>query len=95
MANVDIKLDDEYIKNMGKLYGEWCEELQKGIDSYILIMNTILSEAIIEGETAEALKEFVSYAKTLSGIIEPLGNECQNMCNNYLVEIDKADSELY
>lgn len=95
MAYADIKINDEYVNNMGKIYSEWCEELQKGIDNYLSIMDTIATSAIIEGETADAVKDFISYAKTLSGIVEPLGQECMNMCSNYLVEVDKADSELY
>lgn len=95
MANVDIKIEDDYYKNMGKLYVEWYKDLQAGVDKYIKILECILEDAIMEGDTAKALEAFLNYAKTLSGIIEPLGAECEGLCVNYISEVDEADSYLY
>lgn len=95
MANVDIKIDDEYIKTIGEQLEKKCEDLQKGIDSYISILEGIINDSIMEGDTSDALSEFLSYAKALSGIIEPVGKETKGLCINYIQEIDIADSELY
>lgn len=95
MENVEIKIDDEYFSTMGNLFSEWFSDLQDGIDKYIKIMESILDDAIMEGDTSVALETFVNYAKNLSGIIEPLGTECKGLCVNYICEVDKADSYLY
>lgn len=95
MASVDIKIDDDYINNMAKKYASWSEELQEDVDSYLKIMDDILADSIIEGETAEALAEFLEYATSLNKIINSLGEECKAFCVNYLGEIDDADSYLY
>ena len=95
MANVDIKIDDDYIKTMGENLQKKCELLQGGVDKYIAILGEILECAIMEGETADALESFLNYAKALSGIIKPVGEECKGLCDNYLLEIDAADEELY
>lgn len=95
MAKKDIRIDDEYFNAMGIFYSKEYGELQDGVDKYIKIMESIIEDAIIEGKTAKALESFVNYAKVLSGIIKPLGEECKGLCINYLSEIDEADSFLY
>lgn len=95
MANTDIKIDDEYFEEMGKLFVEWYSDLQDGVDKYIKIMKSILDDSIMEGDTSIALREFVNYANNLSNIIKPLGTECKGLCVNYISEVDKADSYLY
>lgn len=95
MANVDIKIDDDYIKASAKLLQKKSEDLQNGVDNYLSILDGILSDAIMEGETADALNSFISYAKTLAGIIKSVGEECKVLCENFLQEVDIADSELY
>ena len=95
MAKANIRVDDDYFKAMGMFYSERYEELQDGVDKYIEIMETIIENAIIEGDTAKALELFIDYAKNLSRIIKPLGEECNGLCVNYIGEIDEADSYLY
>ena len=87
MANVDIKLDDDYFCAMGQMYSEWYEDIQVGIDKYIAIMESIVADAIMEGATAEALKVFIRYAKNLSGIVQPIGTECKGLCVNFMDEV--------
>ena len=69
--------------------------IQKYIDDYLKIMNDILYDSIMEGETAQALKEFLGYAQSLDGIVKTLGQESKGLCVNFLHEIDEADSYLY
>lgn len=95
MASAEIKLNDEYINGIGSMFLNWSEILQKHIDDYLKIMNAILNDSIMEGETADAIKEFLSYAQNLDGIIKTLGEESKGLCVNYLHEIDEADSYLY
>ena len=95
MANAEIKIDDEYFNAMGILFSEWSSDLQDGIDKYINILNAILEDSIMEGDTSTALQAFAEFAKNLSGIIREMGTEVKGLCLNYITEIDKADEYLY
>ncbi len=95
MASAEIRLDDEYIKDIGQKLNDYAKELQSGVDSYIKILEDIKSDAIMEGDTAEALKVFIEYAANLKTIIETLGVETKGLCVNFLSEVDNADSYLY
>ena len=95
MANSEIRIDDDYVKTMGMRVSEWTKDLQKGIDTYIKIMDGVLADAIMEGETAIALEEFAGYARQLSQMIEPVGTEVLGLSINFLDEVDAADSDLY
>lgn len=97
MANVnpELKIDDDYIKEQAKLIAEWSEDIQKGIDKYISILNNILEDAIIEGSTADALSVFSEYVANLKEIISKTGLETKGLCVNFVLEIDDADSFLY
>lgn len=91
----DIKIDDEYVKLMGTEFSEWSEALQGYVDRYLMILNNTLTDAIISGDTAESLKEFLGYAESLKEVIKTTGQECNGLVLNYLSEVDEADSFLY
>lgn len=95
MANTELKIEDDYIKDQAQLIGEWANDLQESIDKYIAIMNHIIEEAIIEGTTAEALTAFVSYVENLKEIVKEMGTETKGMCLSFLNEVDQADDYLY
>ncbi len=95
MANIELKIEDDYIKDQAQLIGEWANDLQEGIDKYITIMNHIIEEAIMEGTTAEALSTFVYYVENLKEIVKEMGTEAKGMGLSFLNEVDKADDYLY
>lgn len=95
MANTELKIEDDYIKNQAQMIGEWTDDLQGGIDKYITIMNCIIEDAIMEGTTAEALTAFVGYMEKLKNIVKEMGTETKGMCLSFLNEVDLADDYLY
>ena len=97
MANVntEIKIDDDYVNSQAEQIATWSSDLQTGIDKYTGILKNILEDAIIEGETAEALTSFVEYVENLKDIVRDMGEEAKGMCLAFLSEVDEADSYLY
>ena len=51
MAGTALKIDDDYVLNMGETLSEKEKELQSGVDKYLEIMKKISEDAIKEGET--------------------------------------------
>ncbi len=95
MGTSEVRIDDDYILTTGSNLKEWYSDLQDGIDEYISIMEGIVGDAIMEGETAESLKEFLEFVKALSGEIEPIGEECEKILISYKNDVDQADDVLY
>lgn len=97
MANVnsELKIDDDYVKTQANMIEAWAGDLQEGIDKYISILNNIRSDAIMEGETASALTDFIAYVGELKNIVNTMGEEAKGMCLAFLSEVDQADSFLY
>lgn len=91
----EIKIDDDYIKTATTYLKQRYSDLQTGVDDYISIMNNILGTAIIEGETAEALQTYMTYVENLSDALLPLGEECDEIANYFLIAVDQADDVLY
>ena len=44
MAGTALKIDDDYVLNMGETLSEKEKELQSGVDKYLEIMKKILKE---------------------------------------------------
>lgn len=95
MAGTELKIDDEYVTEMGKYFIDKGEELQGYIDKYIQILDKIRTDAIIEGDTAKALDEFIGFSKNLNVIIQELGKNAKKQSEGFAIEIDKADSYLF
>ena len=95
MVNSELKIDDDFVNSMSSLLSEWTSDLQTGTDQYLEIIDAIIEDAIMEGDTAEALKSFASYAQYLQTIISEIGSEVSGLCINFIQEVDAKDSYLY
>lgn len=92
MANTDIELDDDEIKKMGSEISKYCIDLQEGIDKYIKIMENIVSDSIMKGDTSKELHNFITYAKNLNSVVKDAGADSKDLSTNFLSEVDSADS---
>ena len=55
MAGTALKIDDDYVLDMGTTLSDNETELQSGVDKYLEIMKKIREDAIKEGETAHGV----------------------------------------
>lgn len=94
-SKADVKIEDEYVHKSKENFLNWSQELQTHTDKYLSILEDIYSEAITDGETSIALKEFKSYADALKKLINETGTVSAGLCANYLYDVDKADEYLY
>ena len=95
MAGWELKIDDEFVGEMGKRLKTRGTDLQAGIDSYLKTLESIHSEAITKGDTADALAKFIEYGKSLNTIVGELGENIETVCKNYIEKVDEADQYLF
>ena len=95
MAGTALKIDDDYVLNMGETLSEKEKELQSGVDKYLEIMKKIREDAIKEGETAQALDTFITYAGELKNVITEHGVNVNKTCQKFKAEIEENDQYLF
>ena len=60
-----------------------CSDYEKIFDAYIKYLNEIKDTAIVSGETAKALAEFIKQVESLKGDIEEIGKRLKVKVNYY------------
>lgn len=91
----DIIMSDEFVEEMSGKLSKEARRLERNLDDYILLLKEIKERAIMEGNTAKALSEFISIASKMNGVFENFGELAQITCDNYKSDFDEADEELY
>lgn len=72
-----------------------CSDYEKIFDAYIKYLNEIKDTAIVSGETAKALAEFIKQVESLKGDIEEIGKRYAKNIESFLKDIDTADDKLF
>ena len=65
------------------------------VKDYIAAVEKVRSNAIKEGEVAEALDVYITYVKKLYEQIEEISVIAQNQVNDFLTQVDNADEYLF
>ena len=95
--DVNLCIDDDFFKRVGNRSSTRGKELDTDniMKTYISILESIRSEAIVQGSVANALEAYISCAKCLRGQLRSLSLEISQVCERYLQEIDSADKEFF
>lgn len=95
MAATEIKIDDDYVTEMGKYIQTQFDDLDEAYQLYIDIMIGIKSQGIMKGKTADAIEAFIEYAKVIEGKVCELGENAKKLCDNYITDVDLIDQYLF
>lgn len=68
---------------------------EDALKSYVEILNLISQEGIITGDTADALRQFASFAAELQGPIGDAMADTAEKCKQFVSDVDTADQFLY
>ena len=93
MGNL-IVADGEY-SGMAAQYVTIGKNMDKYIVDYLKIMDSIVKEKLIEGETARAIAAYSNKAAVLKGQLQDIMKVLQKQLGNYVTDIDKVDQYLY
>lgn len=95
MAGIELKIDDDYVTQMGTFISTGLSDLDTAYQEYITIMNNIKAEALMEGTTAGALETFIGYAEYLQEKMKELGETANTLCTDYISDVDEIDGYLF
>lgn len=91
----NLIISDEYIEEVGKACAKRGNVLDEILYSFILILKEIRQEAIIEGETAQALGEFIDCISRLRNQLQDISDNVNEACKYFVIDVNDADSFLF
>lgn len=96
---MSLVIDDAYVDTVKSFIITQCETIDSITSRYIRTINDVIEIGIMEGMTAEALKEFLSAVKSdiTDNSITPgvMRTQVERFCTNFIKKVDKADKEIY
>lgn len=96
---MSLVIDDSHISTVQSYVTTQCETIDSIISRYVRAMNTVIETGIMEGSTAEALKEFLAAVKSNvsdnSATPGAMSSQVERFCTNFIKKVDKADKQLY
>lgn len=95
MAEKDLIIDDDYCTSMGNYFYLQGQMLNTMIKAYIATLEKVRSNAIKEGEVADALDAYLVYVKKLDGQIKEISVIAKNQVSDFLTQVDSADEYLF
>lgn len=96
---MSLVIDDAHIDAVKTYFMEQCEGINDIKNKYVNAMESLVENGIIEGDTAEALKEFLEQIKCdlgdNTGTPKVMASQVERLCKDYITKVDKADKQLY
>ena len=96
---MSLVIDDAHIAAAKSYIMSQCETVNSIISRYVRAMNEVIETGIMEGTTAEALKEFLAAVKSdvadNSATPGTMSSQVERFCTNFIEKVDKADKQLY
>ena len=88
-------VDDDQLTKFGESLDKYCGTLKSAAVYYQLIINHILSEGIMEGNTHKYLVQYADLVKQLETVIDGVRDKTAGVIAEYIAAIEEADSYLY
>lgn len=95
MADHAIVIDDEYIVDVGRHCKNRGRNLEDILVDYIGILEEIRKEAIIDGEIAFALSDYIECVKMLREHMTTISDNVKTVAYNFVAAVDEADAFLF
>lgn len=93
--DTNLIIDDDYIQDVGTLCRQRGEKLEEILTSYLDILQEIRDEAVMDGAICASLEAYKECASMISGQLETISEQIQNVCKAFINEINEADSYLF
>lgn len=91
----NLIIDDEYILDVGSDCNRRGIKLEEILEQYLGILKEIQTEALVEGNVAEALVAFVSCVELLKGQIKDLSKSVDDRSYSFIQDVNDADQYLF
>lgn len=94
-ASTDLIVNEDQLQTEAEAIESECRRLNVLINDYISIMSRAKLLGLMRGETAEAMRAFISYAKQLQGTLSYAGEVYSKKLPLFLHDVDVADNYLF
>ena len=91
----DLVVYDDDCKEIGKDYKKLADEFNTYLNTYSQILDRVINSGIKSGKVHNNLVKFSEAVKGLNGQIDDLANTANECGNDFVSDIDEADSYLY
>lgn len=91
----NLIIDDEYIFAVGDDSKRRGKKLEEALEQYLEILKEIQTEALVEGNVAEALVAFVGCVELLKGQLEDISKTMYNRSYSFIQDVNDADQYLF
>lgn len=95
MASNELIVDDDYCRKMGNYFEKQGEQLDNYISTYISILENIENDAIMSGDTSNALSAYINQAKKMNKQIDSISKTAKAYAEKFISKIDEADEFLF
>lgn len=95
MADKQLRVDDDYCNAMAQYYAKEGSAIEEYIQEYIDILVRIQKNAIMKGNVADSLEDYIIYAKKLKGKVSSISINAQKQTQQFLSAIEIADQYLF
>lgn len=96
---MNLVVNDDYIKSMGKFLKDSYKELNDVTVRYMEILQGVLDKGIVEGKPHDSLEEFIEQVRCSSSQSDTsatsAGKKYRTFCEQYIEHLDDADEDLY
>lgn len=97
---MSLYVSDDYIEQMSKYLFDSYKLIGEAYGTYQSIMRDVLERGIKEGETHDALDTFISQVGKMNSSVDDssayaVGAKYQRFIDDFLLDIDDADKDLY
>ncbi len=96
---MSLVIEDEFVEATKAYAVAQCESLSSITVQYIRTMNSVLEQGIMEGQTADAIREFLNQVRSNlqenSATPDALVSIIERTCTAFIAKVDKADKHLY
>lgn len=91
----NLIIDDEYIFAVGDDCKRRGIKLEEALEQYLEILKEIQTEALVEGNVAEALVAFIGCVELLKGQLEDISKTMYNRSYSFIQDVNDADQYLF
>ena len=91
----NLIIDDDYVYGIGTAGRSRAFKLEKILDEYLTILKEIKSEALVDGEIAQALDAFIECVGLLNNQLTTVSESLDTACVGFIQEVNDADQFLF
>lgn len=93
--NYDLVIYDDDCKKIGQDYKDLTDKFNTYLDTYLGILDRVINNGIKSGKVHNNLVKFSESVTGLKGQINDLSDTAKGCAEDFVTDIDEADSYLY